>query len=83
MHLKLFSNSFSSIDEMVACGIKHAVLADTSNHPFVVDFGNGEVNIQALYGVVRFFDTRKSNGGEYKEKEVTATKAIRIITKSG
>lgn len=81
MHLKLFSSGFNSVDEMVACGIKHSVLADTDNHPFVVDLGS--VLIHTLYGVVRYLDARDGDASEYEEKEITASEAIEIIAKFG
>lgn len=81
MLLKLFADSFESVDHMLASGIKHSVLADTDNHPFVVDCG--AVVIHTLYGVVRYLDARDDEAKDYEEKEVTASQAVKIIQKFG
>lgn len=77
MILKLFTNNFESVEQMLACGAKHSVLADTNNHPFVVDCE--AVIIHTLHGVVRYLDASLDDADGFEGKEVTASQAIKLI----
>lgn len=77
MLLQLEKERFGSVDEMIEQGLKHSVLADTDDHPFIVDMG--PVTIYTIYGVVRYLDARDDCAEVYEEKEITASEAIKIL----